>query len=125
MGYLRKLGNINIPIALLLLQLVTYPFVISISNQEDPVDAVIGAIIIIVPVFALLGLILRQFFKKTGLGKNMILFLDHRGVKLKEIPGLIGIMIPMSFFMLIILIYGLIIFLYFFFINFIYSKFHI
>ncbi|MCG7847899.1 MAG: hypothetical protein MIO93_01790, partial [ANME-2 cluster archaeon] len=109
--------NINIPIALLLLQLVTYPFVIGISNQEDPLDAVIGAIIIIVPVFALLGLILRQFFKKTGLGKNMILFLDHRGVKLKEIPGLIGIMIPMSFFMLIILIYGLIIFLYFFFIT--------
>ncbi|KAF5412413.1 MAG: hypothetical protein C5S43_01925 [Candidatus Methanocomedens sp.] len=117
MSYLKKLENINIPIALLLLQLVTYPFVIGIRNQEDPVDAVIGAIIIIVPVFALLGLILRQFFKKTGLGKNMILFLDHRGVKLKEIPGLIGIMIPMSFFMLIILIYGLIIFLYFFFIT--------
>ena len=117
MSYLRKLENINIPIALLLLQLVTYPFVIGIRNQEDPVDAVIGAIIIIVPVFALLGLILRQFFKKTDLGKNMILFLDHRGVKLKEIPGLIGIMIPMSFFMLIILIYGLIIFIYFFFIT--------
>jgi hypothetical protein len=117
MSYLRKLENINIPIALLLLQLVTYPFVIGIRNQEDPVDAVIGAIIIIVPVFTLLGLILRQFFKKTGLGKNMILFMDHRGVKLKEIPGLIGIMIPMSFFMLIILIYGLIIFIYFFFIT--------
>jgi len=117
MGYLKKLENINIPIALLLLQLVTYPFAISIRNQEDPVGAVISAIIIIVPVFVLLGLILRQFFKKTGLGKNMILFLDHRGVKLKEIPGLIGIMIPMSFFMLIILIYGLITFIYFFFIT--------
>ncbi len=117
MGYLKKIENINIPIALLLLQLVTYPFVIGIRNQEDPVGAVISAIIIIVPVFALLGLIIRQFFKKTGLGKNMILFLDHRGVKLKEIPGLIGIMIPVSFFMLIILIYGLIIFIYFFFIT--------
>ena len=117
MSYLKKLENINIPIALLLLQLVTYPFVIGIHNQEDPVDAVISAIIITVPVFALLGLILRQFFKKTGLGKNMILFMDHRGVKLKEIPGLIGIMIPMSFFMLIILIYGLIIFIYLFFIT--------
>lgn len=117
MGYLKKIENINIPIALLLLQLVTYPFVIGIRNQEDPVGAVISAIIIIVPVFALLGLIIRQFFKKTGLGKNMILFLDHRGVKLKEIPGLIGITIPVSFFMLIILIYGLIIFIYFFFIT--------
>ena len=117
MGYLEKLENINIPIALLLLQLVTYPFAIGIRNQEDPVGAVIGAVIIIVPIFALLGLILRQFFKKTGLGKNMILFLDHRGVKLKEIPGLIGIMIPISFFMLIILIYGVILFIYFFFIT--------
>ncbi|MCL7475409.1 MAG: hypothetical protein SCH39_05045 [Methanosarcinales archaeon] len=117
MGHLEKLDNINIPIALLLLQLVTYPFFIGIRNQEDPVGAVLGAIIIIVPVFSVLGLLLRQFFKKTGLGRNMILFLDHRGVKLKEIPGLIGIMIPMSFFMLIILIYGLIIFIYFFFIT--------
>ncbi|MCK4928588.1 MAG: hypothetical protein KAR76_02525 [Methanosarcinales archaeon] len=117
MGYLEKLENINIPIALLLLQLVTYPFAIGIRNQEDPIGAVIGAVIIIVPIFALLGLILRQFFKKTGLGKNMILFLDHRGVKLKEIPGLIGIMIPISFFMLIILIYGVILFIYFFFIT--------
>ncbi|MBW6517624.1 MAG: hypothetical protein K0A89_03880 [ANME-2 cluster archaeon] len=117
MGHLEKLDNINIPIALLLLQLVTYPFFIGIRNQEDPVGAVLGAIIIIVPVFSVLGLLLRQFFKKTGMGRNMILFLDHRGVKLKEIPGLIGIMIPMSLFMLIILIYGLIIFIYFFFIT--------
>ncbi|MCL7414722.1 MAG: hypothetical protein M8349_01495 [ANME-2 cluster archaeon] len=117
MGYLKRLENINIPIALLLLQLITYPFVIGISNQKDPVGAVIGAVIIIVPIFALLGLILRQFFKKTNAGKNMILFLDHRGVKLKEIPGLIGIMIPMSFFMMFILLYGVILFIYFFFIT--------
>lgn len=117
MGRLEKLQNINVPIALLLLQLITYPFAIGVRNQEDPVGAMIGAIIVIVPIFALLGLILRQFFKRTDPGRKMILFLDHRGVKLKEIPGLIGIMIPMSFFMLIILLYGLIIFIYFFFIT--------
>ncbi|MCL7412635.1 MAG: hypothetical protein M8353_03335 [ANME-2 cluster archaeon] len=117
MVHLEKLQNVNIPIALLFLQLVTYPFFISIRNHEDPVGAVIGAIIITIPVFTLLGLLLRVFFKRTGSGKNMILFLDHRGVKLKEIPGLIGIMIPISFFMLIILVYGVILFIYFFFIT--------
>lgn len=115
--YLEKLEDINIPIALLLFQLVSYPFAIGIRNHEDPLGNVIGALLIIIPVFAVLGLILRQFFKRIHTGKNMVLFLDHRGVKLKEIPGLIGIMIPMSFVMFIVLVYGIILFIYFFFIT--------
>jgi len=47
----------------------------------------------------------------------MVIFLDHMGVKLREIPGLIGIMIPMSFVMLIVLFYGIMLFLYFLFIT--------
>lgn len=114
---LKNLENINVPIALLLLQLITYPFAIGIRNDVNPVNMLIGTLILIIPVFALLGLVSRQLLKKTGSGKNVITFLDNRGVKLKEIPGLIGIMIPMSLFMLIILIYGLVLFLYFFFIT--------
>lgn len=117
MGYLKKLEDINLPIVLLLIQLVTYPFAIGIRNHEDPVGNVISALLIIIPVFAMLGLILRLFFKRIHTGQNMVIFLDHRGVKLKEIPGLIGIMIPMSFAMLIVLLYGIILFIYFFFIT--------
>jgi hypothetical protein len=117
MGYLEKLEDINLPIVLLLLQLVSYPFVIGIRDHVDPVGNVISALLIIIPVFAMLGLILRLFFKRIHIGKNMVIFLDHRGVQLKEIPGLIGIMIPMSFIMLIVLLYGMILFFYFFFIT--------
>ena len=117
MGYLIKLEDINLPIVLLLIQLVTYPFAIGIRNHEDPVGNVINALLIIIPVFAMLGLILRLFFKKMHTGQNMVLFLDHRGVKLKEIPGLIGLMIPMSFVTIIVLLYGIILFIYFFFIT--------
>lgn len=117
MGYLEKLEDINLPIVLLLVQLVSYPFVIGIRNHEDPVGNVISALLIIIPVFAMLGLTLRLFFKRIHTGKNMVIFLDHRGVKLREIPGLIGIMIPMSFVMLIVLLYGIILFIYFFFIT--------
>ncbi len=117
MDYLKKLEDINLPIVLLLLQLVTYPFTIGIRNHVDPVGSVISALLIIIPVFAMLGLILRLFFKRIHIGKNMVIFLDHRGVKLKEIPGLIGIMIPMSFVMFIVMLYGIILFIYFFFIT--------
>ena len=117
MGYLKKIEDINLPIVLLLVQLVTYPFVIGIRNHEDPVGNVISALLIIIPVFAMLGLILRLFFKRIHTGQNMVIFLDHRGVKLKEIPGLIGLMIPMSFVTIIVLLYGIILFIYFFFIT--------
>jgi hypothetical protein len=117
MGYIKKLEDINLPIVMLLAQLVTYPFAIGIRNHEDPVGNVISALLIIIPVFAMLGLILRLFFKRIHTGKNMVIFLDHRGVKLKEIPGLIGIMIPMSLVMLLVLLYGIILFIYFFFIT--------
>lgn len=117
MGFFKKLEDINLPIVLLLVQLVTYPFAIGIRNHEDPVGNVISALLIIIPVFAMLGLILRLFFRRIHTGKNMLIFLDHRGVKLKEIPGFIGIMILMSFVMLIVLLYGIIIFFYFFFIT--------
>ena len=117
MGYLEKLEDINLPIVLLLFQLVSYPFVIGIRDHVDPVGNVISALLIIIPVFTMLGLILRVFFKRIHIGKNMVIFLDHRGVQLREIPGLIGIMIPMSFIMLIVLLYGIILFFYFFFIT--------
>jgi len=117
MGYLKKIEDINLPIVLLLVQLVTYPFAIGVRNHEDPVGNVISALLIIIPVFAMLGLILRLFFKRIHMGQNMVIFLDHRGVKLKEIPGLIGLMIPMSFVTIIVLLYGIILFIYFFFIT--------
>ena len=117
MDCLKKLEDINLPIVLLLIQLVTYPFAIGIRNHEDPVGNVISALLIIIPVFAMLGLILRLFFKRIHTGQNMVIFLDHRGVKLKEIPGLIGLMIPMSFVTIIVLLYGIILFIYFFFIT--------
>jgi len=40
MSYLEKLEDINLPIALLLAQLVTYPFTIGIRNHGDPVGNV-------------------------------------------------------------------------------------
>jgi len=36
MSYLEKLQDINLPIVLLLAQLLTYPFAIGIRNHEDP-----------------------------------------------------------------------------------------
>jgi hypothetical protein len=50
MGYLEKIDDINLPIVLLLVQLVTCPFAIGIRDHVDPVGNVIIALLIIIPV---------------------------------------------------------------------------
>jgi len=88
MGYLEKLEDINLPIVLLLLQLVSYPFVIGIRDHVDPVGNVISALLIIIPVFGtLFSLVLTQGHVALGVLYLLILMQFSFVVALYNVIG--------------------------------------